>query len=92
MGMMKHAIASNPLRSKADLELAFHQLVKPLIPYYSEGGARLELGATGAAYAPEIAQMEGFSRVMWGLVPLLAGGSIDERAAANLSERDCERY
>ena len=78
MGMMKHAIASNPLHSKADLELAFHQLVKPLIPYYSQGGARLKLGVTGAGYAPEITQMEGFSRVMWGLVPLLAGGSIDE--------------
>lgn len=73
-----HAIASNPLRSKADLELAFHQLAKPLIPYYSNGGARLALGVTGAGYAPEVAQMEGFSRVMWGLVPLMAGGSIDE--------------
>ncbi|KRE32717.1 DUF2264 domain-containing protein [Paenibacillus sp. Soil522] len=73
-----HAIASNPLRSKADLELAFHQLAKPLIPYYSSGGARLALGVTGAGYAPEVAQMEGFSRVMWGVVPLIAGGSIDE--------------
>lgn len=78
MGIIEQAIASNPLRCKDDLELAFNQLVKPLIPYYSIGKARLTLGVTGTSYDPEVAQMEGFSRVMWGLIPLLAGGSINE--------------
>lgn len=74
--MKKQPVATNPLRTKADLELAFHQLTDPLLPYYSSGKARLHLGVTGSSYAPEVAQLEGFSRVMWGLTPLLAGGGL----------------
>ncbi|WP_336788573.1 DUF2264 domain-containing protein [Paenibacillus sp. MMO-177] len=69
------AIASNPLRSRADLELAFSQLTKPLLPYYSAGGARLDLNGSGAGQAPEVAGMEGFSRIVWGLAPLAAGSA-----------------
>ncbi|MBB3114003.1 hypothetical protein FHS18_006119 [Paenibacillus phyllosphaerae] len=82
MGLKQHAIAANPLRSKADLALAFEQLTKPLIPYYSEGKALLQLGVTGSSYAPEVAQMEGFSRVMWGLAPLLAGDGLNDELLA----------
>ncbi|MCK9862786.1 DUF2264 domain-containing protein [Paenibacillus sp. ATY16] len=73
------ATASNPLRSKADLELAFNQLTKPLLPYYSAGGARLDLNGSGAGQAPEVAGMEGFSRIVWGLAPFAAGlDKVDE--------------
>ncbi|MCL6457418.1 MAG: DUF2264 domain-containing protein [Gorillibacterium sp.] len=71
-------IATNPLVTKADLQEAFRQLVYPLKPHYSEGHARLKLGVTGVHYGPAIAEMEGFSRVLWGIVPLLAGGGEDE--------------
>ncbi|MEK0316477.1 DUF2264 domain-containing protein [Cohnella sp. 56] len=81
-GTSKHPLADNPLRTRADLQAAFAQLTDPLKPYYSEGGARLLLGATGASYAPEVAQMEGFSRVLWGLVPLIAGGGSDAELEA----------
>lgn len=67
-------IQSNPLRTKEDLRLAFRQLTDPLLPYYSPGRALLQLGATGAGYSEAVAGMEGFSRVLWGLIPLLAGG------------------
>lgn len=76
-GGRKHPLADNPLCTKADLQAAFAQLTAPLKPYYSEGGALLALGATGASYAPEVARLEGFSRVLWGLVPLVAGGGGD---------------
>src|SRR5690349_8277274 len=67
-------IQSNPFRTKDDLRLAFKQLTDPLIPYYSKGSAKLMLGATGTSYTGDLAGMEGFSRVLWGLIPLLAGG------------------
>lgn len=78
--MSKHLeqIKANPLATKADMQEAFRQLVYPLKPHYSEGHARLKLGVTGVHYGPEIAEMEGFSRVLWGFVPFLAGGGEDE--------------
>lgn len=72
--MIREELRDNPLRTKQDLANAFDQLVQPLIPHYSEGRGRLRLGAAGASYARAKAEMEGFSRVLWGLVPMLAGG------------------
>lgn len=66
-------ITQNPLKTKEDLRLAFTQLTDPLKPYYTSGFARLHIGSTGASYPDDIAGIEGFSRVLWGLVPMLAG-------------------
>ncbi|CAM4330464.1 DUF2264 domain-containing protein [Paenibacillus tarimensis] len=71
-------VSMNPLRTKADLQLAVRQLTEPLLPYYSEGSARLHLGNHTAAYGYRIAELEGFSRVLWGLAPLVAGGGSSE--------------
>ncbi|UQZ37364.1 hypothetical protein C2I18_03525 [Paenibacillus sp. PK3_47] len=68
------SIADNPLKTRQDLAAALEQLTDPLWPLYSDGGARLTAGNTGAGYPASTAAMEGFSRVLWGLVPLLAGG------------------
>ncbi|MDQ0194499.1 DUF2264 domain-containing protein [Paenibacillus wynnii] len=78
MSNQRGTIATNPLVTKADMQEACRQLVYPLRSYYSEGRARLRLGRTGVHYGPAIAEMEGFSRVLWGIVPLLAGGGEDE--------------
>ncbi|RCW47508.1 DUF2264 domain-containing protein [Paenibacillus prosopidis] len=67
-------IKTNPLATRRDLQDAFHQLCEPLIPYFSEGKAHLKLGATGSGCTDETAEMEGFSRILWGLAPLAAGG------------------
>lgn len=71
-------IQKNPLQSREDLAEAVKQIVHPLQPYYSKGKAKLELGSTGTSYSDDIAGLEGFSRVLWGLVPLLAGGDNSE--------------
>ncbi|MGP0584062.1 DUF2264 domain-containing protein [Paenibacillus timonensis] len=68
----------NPLQTRSDMVKALEQLVSPLRPFYSRGGARLALGQTGVSYPATVAEMEGFSRVLWGLVPLLAGGGSSE--------------
>jgi len=70
-------ICDNPLRTKEDMRRAARQLFEPLEQYYSLGGARLQLGDSGAGYPAAVAEMEGFSRVLWGMVPLLAGGGRD---------------
>lgn len=82
---MKHwniPITQNPLQTREDLLRAFQQLSEPLIPYYSQGSARLYVGMTGASYPDDTAGLEGFSRVLWGLIPALAGG-----ASSDLWER-----
>ena len=64
---------NNPLRSRADIARAAVQLLTPLIPRMSEGGALIHAGDTGATYPDRVAQMEAFSRALWGIVPMLAG-------------------
>ena len=65
--------ADNPLRTRQDVIRLAVDLIEPLIPCLSEGRARLKLGDTGAVYDGAIAGMEGFSRVLWAIVPMLAG-------------------
>lgn len=74
MHQYDQAIRHNPLRTRLDMQTAFAQLSEPLMPYYSKGSALLRVGATGTSYSGEVAGMEGFSRILWGLIPLLAGG------------------
>ncbi len=66
-------ISSNPLRTRSDLVRAAVSLLEPLVPCLSPGRSRLLLGDTGAVYSEDIAGMEGFSRALWALVPLMAG-------------------
>ena len=65
-------IRNNPLRTRQDLIDAAVQLITPLTSCLTPGKARLLLGDSGASYTPGVAGMEGFSRVLWALVPMLA--------------------
>lgn len=67
-------LAGNPLRSRPDLQAAVRALVAPLEEHFSPGGARVRLGATGAHFSEAGAELDGFARPLWGLVPLAAGG------------------
>ena len=62
------------INSKNDLKDILFKILDPLIPHYSSGGARLCPGNTAAWYDDLSAQTEGFSRPLWGLVPLWASG------------------
>lgn len=64
----------NPLKTRADLAKAVNDLFAPLLPYFSEGGARVRLSAAGAIFDHAAADLEGFARPLWGIVPLVAGG------------------
>jgi hypothetical protein len=67
-------LSENPLRSRHDVEQAMHALFEPLLPYFSESGARVDLSATAAHFDMAAAGLEGFARPLWGIAPLVAGG------------------
>jgi len=64
----------NPLKSRDDVEKGLRDLFAPLLPYFSEGGARVRLDGAGAHFDRAAADLEGFARPLWGLTPLAAGG------------------
>lgn len=64
----------NPLRTREDLKRAAISLLDPLEAYTSPNGARVKLGYTSTHYDDVAAQLEGFTRPLWGLSSLLAGG------------------
>lgn len=65
------------MESKEQVQELLLKLLEPLKGHYSPKGAGLRLGAAAAGYGSRIADMEGFSRVLWGLVPYWAGGGTD---------------
>jgi hypothetical protein len=67
-------MAGNPLRTKDDVRRAVVDLVEPIVPHLSPGGARARLGSFGAAFAQRVAELEGYARPLWGIVPLVSGG------------------
>lgn len=67
-------LAGNPLNSRADVETALRALFDPLLPYFSEGGARVRLSGAAAHFDRAAADLEGFARPLWGLTPWTAGG------------------
>jgi hypothetical protein len=64
----------NPLKTRSDIETALRDLFEPLLPYFSEGNARVRLDGAGAHFDRAAADLEGFARPLWGLTPLAAGG------------------
>src|ERR1022692_862010 len=75
---MSNPFAENPLATRGQLQQAVRDLCAPLERHVSAGGARVRLGATGAQFPAEVAELEGFARPLWGIVPLIAGaGAFD---------------
>ncbi|WP_039056951.1 DUF2264 domain-containing protein [Enterobacter sp. Bisph1] len=68
---------SNPLSSRDDVVSALMQMLGALDKQFPQGESRFSLGATSAHYSDEIAEMEGLSRALWGLFPLMAGGDAE---------------
>ncbi|WP_088104844.1 DUF2264 domain-containing protein [Halalkalibacter urbisdiaboli] len=67
-------IYQNPLNTRGDLRAAIEQICKPLEPFFSKGYTRLHIGNTSSGCPDPVAGMEGFSRLLWGIVPYIAGG------------------
>lgn len=69
-------LSDNPLRTRADAQRAVRDIVEPLFAHFSPGNARVCLGHTGASFPTVSAEIEGFSRPLWALAPLAAGGGV----------------
>jgi len=67
-------LADNPLRTRDDFARSAVQLWQPLKPYFSPGKARVDLGLPSAHFTRTAAELEGFSRPLFGLAPLVWGG------------------
>lgn len=64
----------NPLETRDHVRKAFGDSFAPLLPYFSPGGARVRLDATAATFDRATADLEGFARPLWGIVPFVVGG------------------
>jgi hypothetical protein len=64
----------NLLKTRSDVEKGVIDLFNPLLPYFSEGGARVRLDAAAGHFDRAAADLEGFARPLWGLTPFAAGG------------------
>jgi len=59
--------------TRQDMVDAAVDMIRPLVRCLTPGKARLLVSAGSAHYSEDVAGMEGFSRVLWALVPMLAG-------------------
>ncbi|WKL23290.1 DUF2264 domain-containing protein [Agrobacterium tumefaciens] len=64
----------NPLKTRADVRRALDDSFAPLLPYFSESGARVTLSGTAAHFDRAAADLEGFARPLWGIAPLALSG------------------
>ncbi|WP_424005384.1 DUF2264 domain-containing protein (plasmid) [Haloarcula salina] len=70
-------IGDTPLRTREDFQGAARRLTEPLLEHFSPGRARVRPTATGAHFPDVSAELEGFARPLWGLVPLGVHGEFD---------------
>lgn len=68
----------NEFRTMADYQRAVKELAAPLKKDYSPGKAHLITGSNAAHYGVKTCGLEGFSRILWGLVPLWASGETSD--------------
>lgn len=66
--------SSNPISNRDELRQYLISILDALEPHTSPGGSRIHLGHTATHYDEHAALLEGFSRPIWGLASLLAGG------------------
>lgn len=67
-------LASNPFRTREEVIAACHGLFEPLLPFFSPGKARVQLDASGSTWDRAACDLEGFSRPLFGIAPMAAGG------------------
>ncbi len=70
----------NPLHSRQDMVRAALDILRPLAECMTPGKARIYVGNGSAHYSEDISGMECWSRALWALVPMLAGGCPEAEA------------
>lgn len=62
------------MRTKQQYGALVEQWIAAALPRLSSDCTRLHAGDTAAQYSDDVAGMEGFIRLLWGLFPLMSGG------------------
>ncbi|ORY02469.1 hypothetical protein BCR34DRAFT_493114 [Clohesyomyces aquaticus] len=70
-----HPFSTNPFLTRDDVVAAVTSLLDPLAGGDSPLHSMVKVGCTGTRFDETAAQVEGYARPLWGLAPLLAGGS-----------------
>ncbi|PVH94956.1 hypothetical protein DM02DRAFT_173123 [Periconia macrospinosa] len=70
-----HPFHTNPFLTRSDVVTAVTTLLDPLLTGASPNASLIKVGSTGTRFDETAAQIEGYARPLWGLAPLLAGGS-----------------
>jgi len=70
---MRDFFSDNPLYTRQDAVRAAADLIRPLVSCMTPGKGRVMIGSGSAHYSEDVAGMEGFSRALWALVPMLLG-------------------
>ncbi|MDO8358585.1 MAG: DUF2264 domain-containing protein [Devosia sp.] len=66
--------ASNSLATRSDAQQFARDLFEPLTRDFGPGRARVRCSHEAASFGRTAAELEGFSRPLWGIAPLVAGG------------------
>ncbi|MRS14820.1 DUF2264 domain-containing protein [Enterobacteriaceae bacterium RIT691] len=75
----KNITFDNPLRSRSDLTQWVNELLNAVTPFFKANDSGVDLANFTTHYGQRIANMEAFSRLLWGVTPLLAGGQEPEQ-------------
>lgn len=84
--------------TKQDYINSLLEICEPLKKYYSDGNALLHLGETKTHYDDRTLALEGFARILWGLVPLWKGSTrtdlleIYQKGIASGTDKTCYEY
>ncbi len=74
MNPIEKEIHDNALLTRDDVAALLLSLLKPVEERLVQGGSGFEVGFSGTQYSPRVALFEGWSRLLWGVAPLAAGG------------------
>lgn len=69
MKQAANSLSGNPLKTRSQVEAALMQLLEPVESYFTPGDAGIALGDFCAHYGTGAAEMEAYSRMLWGLAP-----------------------
>ncbi|MFP2423675.1 DUF2264 domain-containing protein [Pseudescherichia vulneris] len=69
----------NPLKKRSDLTLWVNEILNAVTPFFKNNASGVDLANFTTHYGQRIANMEAFSRLLWGVTPLLAGGQEPEQ-------------
>lgn len=75
----EHITFDNPLQSRSDLTQWVNEMLNAVTPYFKNSDSGVDLANFTTHYGQRIANMEAFSRLLWGVTPLLAGGQEPEQ-------------